>query len=272
MKIYISADMEGIACITSASETDMNSPEYAPFRDQMTEEVLAACSGAFDAGAEAVVVKDAHWTGRNIAPHRLTAPHDRSLELIRGWSGHPFLMIEGLDHTFGMVAFVGCHSAAGRAGNPLAHTVNGRLFSRVELNDMCASEFWLYSLAAASVGVPVGFLSGDKELCNDAHRLIDGITTVSTFEGLGPSARSIVPSEAVRRIREGVRRAVSSPLPKPPVLPDEFVFKVEFVKAQEAYARSFYPGVRQISERELVLETRSYFDVLTFLAIASKMS
>jgi D-amino peptidase len=137
---------------------------------------------------------------------------------------------------------------------------------------MCASEFYLYALAAATLDVPVAFLSGDKALCEEASRLIEGITTVATLEGLGPSVRSILPSDAIARIRDGMRRAVSSPLPRPLDVPTEFSFKLEFAKAFEAYPRSFYPGAKQVSEREVVLETNTYLDVLAFLTIAAKMS
>jgi len=272
MKVFISADIEGVACISAPSETDMSSPDYAPFRAQMSAEVMAACTGAYEGGTDAIVVKDAHWTGRNIDPSRLKPPESKSLHLIRGWSGHPFSMVQGLDSSFDTVAFVGFHSAAGRGGNPLSHTVSGRLFSRVELNGTCASEFHLFALAASSVGVPVSFLSGDKALCAEARNLIDGITTVATMEGFGLSVQSILPAEAEKQIRNGMREAVSSPLPRPLKLPADFSFTLEFFKPAEAYARSFYPGVKQISDRELRLETNNYFDVLTFLKIASKMS
>jgi D-amino peptidase len=271
-KAYISADIEGVACISAPGETDMAKPDYGLFREQMTAEVQAACAGAFDGGVESILVKDAHWTGRNIDPRAVLVPEGRSLQLMRGWSGHPFSMVEGIDSSFDVVAFIGYHSAASRAGNPLSHTVNGRLFSRVELNGTCASEFYLFALAAATVGVPVVFISGDKTLCQEAEALIEGVTTVATIEGCGPSVRSILPSEAVRRIRERVHHAVTSTLPKPLPLPSEYVFKVEFTLPSHAYVRSFYPGVKQISDRELQLETRNYRDVLTFLKIASQMA
>jgi D-amino peptidase len=270
MKIYISADIEGVACIAAGSETDMSSPDYPPFREQMTAEVSAACVGAYDGGADTIVVKDAHWTARNIDPHRLSAPRGKSLSLIRGWSGHPFSMVQGLDESFDLVVFVGYHSAASRAGNPLSHTFSGRLFSRVDLNGRCASEFYLFALAAGSVGVPVGFLSGDKALCDEARNLIDGITTVATLEGFGPSVQSILPKDAVERIRDKVQHAVQSPHPPPMPLPQEFTFTLEFVKAHEAYARSFYPGIKQVSDRSLVLETKNFLDVLTFLNFAAR--
>ena len=116
MKLYISADIEGVACIAAPTEADPRSPDYEPYRRQMTAEVRAACEGAFDVGAQSIVVKDAHGPGRNIDPQALDAPEGRSLQLIRGWSGHPFSMVEGLDDSYAMVAFVGYHSAAGRSG------------------------------------------------------------------------------------------------------------------------------------------------------------
>jgi D-amino peptidase len=270
-RIYISADIEGVACISAPTEVDMSKqPEYAPFREQMTAEVAAACTGAFDAGADAVFIKDAHWTGRNIDPHRLAAPAGRTLRLIRGWSGHPFAMVQGIDSGFRAAAFVGYHSAAGRSGNPLAHTVSGRMFTRVELNDVVASEFLVYAYAASSVGVPVAFLSGDRALCEEAEALIDGIATVATLEGHGASVTSLLPGEATALIEQGVRRVLEGPLPKAPALPSEFRLKLCFTKATEAYAKSFFPGARLVSDTEVVLETRVYFDVLTFLWFAAQ--
>jgi D-amino peptidase len=270
-RIYISADIEGVACISAATEVDMSKPgEYEPFRRQMTAEVAAACSGAFAAGADAVVVKDAHWTGRNLDPHQLAAPAGRSLRLIRGWSGHPFAMVQGIDASFRAAAFVGYHSAAGHSGNPLAHTVSGRMFARVELNGELASEFQIYAYAAASVGVPVAFLSGDRALCAQAEAMIDGITTVATLEGHGASVESLLPRDAARLIEERVQQALAGPLPRAPQLPTDLHFKLCFARASDAYAKSFFPGVRLVSDTEVLLETRNYFDVLTFLWFAAQ--
>ena len=43
MKIYISADIEGVAGITNWNEAEKNHPDYPEFRERMTEEVVAAC-------------------------------------------------------------------------------------------------------------------------------------------------------------------------------------------------------------------------------------
>ena len=93
MKVYLSADMEGITGVTHWNEVDPDKPDYAQFQKRMTEEVVSACRGALDAGAEKILVKDAHYTGRNILPADLP----EEAELIRGWSGHPYSMVQELE-------------------------------------------------------------------------------------------------------------------------------------------------------------------------------
>ena len=67
-----------------------------------------------------ILVRDAHDTGTNLDARALPA----CAELIRGWSGHPYCMVEGIDSSFDAALFIGYHSAAGRDGNPLSHTNN----------------------------------------------------------------------------------------------------------------------------------------------------
>jgi D-amino peptidase len=82
MKVYISADSEGITGTIHWDETENDKPDYSEFRQQMTAEVAAACEGAFEAGASEVV-KDAHGSGRNIIAAKLPL----QTRLLRGWSG-----------------------------------------------------------------------------------------------------------------------------------------------------------------------------------------
>ena len=86
MKIFISADIEGVTGITDWAEADLSQPDNVEFRERMTAEVVAACEGALAAGATDIVVKDAHWTGRNLLAERLP----RQARLLRAWSGHPW--------------------------------------------------------------------------------------------------------------------------------------------------------------------------------------
>ncbi len=52
MKIFISADIEGITGITDWDEADLAKPGNAEFRQRMTAEVVAACEGAVVSGAD----------------------------------------------------------------------------------------------------------------------------------------------------------------------------------------------------------------------------
>ena len=54
MKIYISADIEGITGVVNWDEANKSKPDYKAFCKQMTEEVKAACEGAIKAGAQEI--------------------------------------------------------------------------------------------------------------------------------------------------------------------------------------------------------------------------
>lgn len=67
MKVYISADIEGVADLASFVEAGQENPQlYTRGMEQMSREVGAACRGAVQAGAQVVTVKDAHGAGLNI--------------------------------------------------------------------------------------------------------------------------------------------------------------------------------------------------------------
>ena len=120
MKIYISADIEGITGTTNWDETEKKHPDYPEFRDQMTAEVAAACEGALAAGATEIMVKDAHDSARNIQAEKLP----KGSLLWRGWSGHPYFMVDGMDSTYDAVLMIGYHSRAGSHTNPLSHSMS----------------------------------------------------------------------------------------------------------------------------------------------------
>jgi D-amino peptidase len=265
MKVFISADMEGIACVSAREEVTLGTPEYAAAQEQMTAEVAAACQGAFEAGAREIWVKDAHWTGRNLDPRRLPCPKGKTLRLIRGWSGHPFSMVQELDSTFTTALFVGYHSAASRGGNPLAHTLSSRVLAQVTLNERVASECLIFGYAASSVNVPVGLVCGDEGLCEEVKGWEPSIRTVATFKGVGPSIVSLLPAEAVERIHENARDAVGASDRRPLALPAHFQIRLTFRDPAEAFRRSFYPGAKLGSDTEIAFETKTYFEILRLL-------
>lgn len=87
----------------------------------MTKEVNAVCTGALEAGADAILIKDAHDSARNLDPSALP----RQARVLRGWTGDLLCMMSGIDtDSFDAAIMTGYHSAAGCPGNPLSHTNN----------------------------------------------------------------------------------------------------------------------------------------------------
>lgn len=259
LKIFISADIEGVAGIVNWDETRKSSAEYPYFAEQMTNEVAAACAGAVLAGAEEIVVKDAHMSGRNINPAKLP----ENVKLIRGWSGHPFSMIQGIDESFDAVAFIGYHSYGGSNASPLAHTMNSSLIDYVKLNGHYLSEFSLHAYLAAYLGVPVVFLSGDQGICEEAKKLNHNIVTVPIIEGKGAASTSIHPNKAVKLIKGGMKEALQGDFTENKIeLPKEYSLEIRYNFHGNAYKNSFYPGAKQISPKRIVFETKDYFEIM----------
>jgi D-amino peptidase len=263
MKVYISADMEGITGITHWNETDKLKGDYGYFAEQMTREVAAACEGARKGGATEIWVKDAHETGRNIDPSALP----ENVRLIRGWSGHPFSMVQGLDASFDALLFVGYHSRAGSNHNPLAHTMDAHGIQYIKINDKYASEFMIHAYVAASLGVPVVFISGDKGLMDDAKVLNSNMRTLAVNEGIGDSTISIHPHVAVEQMKKEVELALKGNLDLCNIkVPENFQVEISFAEHKKAYKASFYPGVKQLSAHGVAFEAKDYFEVLRMMA------
>ena len=71
LKIYISADMEGVVGAVTGEQLGPQGFEYARFREFMTQEVNAAIEAAFAAGATEIVVSDSHGNGQNLLIEKL---------------------------------------------------------------------------------------------------------------------------------------------------------------------------------------------------------
>jgi D-amino peptidase len=262
MKVYISADIEGVTGATHWDETEKLKPDYNEFREQMTAEVSAACEGALQAGSTEIWVKDAHSTARNLIAARLP----RETRLIRGWSGHPFSMVQELDESFHALLMIGYHSRAGSAANPLAHTFSGKI-AGLKINGCDASELHMYAYAAALVNVPLVFVSGDKGICEEATLLVPNIATIAVKQGAGNSTVSIHPHLAVEKIRDGVQTALQRDVSKCRLpLPAQFTVDVSYKDHALARKASFFPGAVLTHPHTIRFNSDDYFEVLRLFA------
>ena len=258
MRVFISADIEGCAWTTNWDETRKGQAEYPAAAQQMTNEVKAACEGAIAAGADYILIKDAHGTSRNIDLSQLP----KCCEVIRGGNSSPITMVEGIDGSFDAAMFVGYHSAAGRNGNPLSHTYTART-TRITINGQPCSEFLLYSYACAMARVPTVFLAGDKMLTEDSRGLHPKLQTVAVKDGLGGYTRCKQPAYACDLIREGAEKALRQDLTDALcTIPEHFVYEVSFKEHPQAVKSSYYPGFVQIDSHTIRMETDNLMDIL----------
>ena len=203
MKVYISADIEGIGCIVRQEQSSPTGREYAWARKMMTAEVNAAVRGAFEGGATEVVVTDAHNVGLNLVPEEL----DERVSLIMG-SPRPLCMMEGVDTGFDAVFLVGYHGMAGTADSTIVHTFTGRI-AEVRVNDRVIGEIGISAALAGYYGVPVALITGDDKTAREARNLLEGVEVVEVKQGIGAyAARCLTPQQSRQLILEGARRAM----------------------------------------------------------------
>jgi len=258
MKVFISADIEGITTTTVWDECNPSHASYALHAKQMTEEVLACIQGAKDAGATEIVVRDAHGPAINIDPTRMPS----GVTLLRGWTGHPYCMADGIDKTFDAAMFVGYHSSAGRMGNPLSHTLTDSHVC-LKINGVIASEFLLYSYACALEGVPTIFLSGDKMLCNDFKGLHPKLITCAVKDGIGAMTRNFSTEDTLKDIKELSEKALKQDLSNAVVkLPERFGAEVYFREHKNAEKAVWFPGVKRKSDDIVTFQSDNFFEIL----------
>lgn len=267
MKLFISADMEGLAHVATSSEVNREHPDYKYFAEWMSKEVAAVAEAAMQKGFEEIFIKDGHASGRNIIPSYLPS----GTKLLRNWTGDPLLMMAGLDDTYDGVVFVGYHSAAGHGGNPLAHTVSGQKISHLKINGDIASEFLLNTYTAAYYGVPVVALAGDLALCQEAEKWIPSITTIPVKEGIGTATISMAECDVLALIREKMKVLKMNNLQACQMkLPEAFDVELKFSRYYYAYQASFYPGVTLKDEYTIQYQTDDYYEFLRMFMFVMK--
>ncbi len=245
LKVYISADMEGVTGMVSGSQVSSSGRDYSVGRELMIAETNTAIAAAFEAGATEVVVNDSHGSQTNLLPTKI----DRRAVLITG-SPKPLGMMQGIDGSFDAVIFIGYHARASTVGGVLDHTFSGQL-KHVRLNGQEVGEYGLNGSLAGHFGVPVVFISGDKAVLEQARELIPGIEGVAVKEAIGvTAARTLHPEEARERIAAGIKAALARRKGIQPVrLSQPVTLEIELARTSQADNAMLVPGMERISGR-----------------------
>jgi len=204
MKIYISADMEGVVGVVTAEQLGPQGFEYQRFREFMTQEVNAAIEAAFEAGATEIVVSDSHGNGQNLLIEKLP----QNITLVRAFP-RPLMMMQGIDETFAGVIFLGYHTGTTNTQGVRAHTMSSARLADMRLKNISLSEGGINAAIAGHFNVPVLMVSGDDAAVKELTALLGDVEgAVVKWSSGFHSARTLMPEAAYGLIREKVKKAI----------------------------------------------------------------
>ena len=170
LKIYISADMEGVVGVVTGDQLGPTGFEYQRFREFMTQEVNAAIDAAFAGGATEIVVADSHGNGENLLIEKLP----KNITLVRSWP-RPLGMMQGIDDTFAGAIFIGYHASTTNPEGVRAHTLSSANLADVRLNGISVPEGGINAMVAGHFNVPVIMVSGDDAAVKEVTALLGDI-------------------------------------------------------------------------------------------------
>jgi D-amino peptidase len=244
VRIYISADMEGVTGLVDAEDVQPGGRDYERGRLMMAEDVNAAIRGAVAAGATAVTVNDAHGPMRNILPEALHP----AARLIRG-RPKQMGMLEGLAPEYAAVICVGYHSRAGALG-VLSHSFMGHEIEDMWLDGRPVGEIGLSHATAAAIGVPVVALTGDDCACAEMADWDASVTTVPVKYARDRFAADLRPAEEARAaIEEAVVVSLSAKRMATAIDSKSSTLTVRWQSASVASTLLGIPGVRSTDTR-----------------------
>lgn len=268
MKVYISADIEGVCGVVDIDHTKKDGRDYAIARTLMVKEVNAAVDGAYKGGASEVVVNDSHGSMRNLIAEDL----DQRVSIITG-SPKPMAMLQGVEGCQAAF-FIGYHSRAGSLNAVLDHTYHGRVVYNVRINKTELGECGVNALLAGYFGVPVILVTGDRNTTNEALDLLKTVEIVPTKEAIGRfAAQSMHPSKVREEIREKAQKAVKR-LDKfhPFVIDPPYLLEMDFMLSHMADAVEMVPGITRVSGRCVQYECSDFLDLFRMMRVMILMA
>ena len=262
MKIYISADMEGVVGVVSGEQLGPTGFEYARFREFMTQEVNAAIQGAMAAGATEFVVSDSHGNGQNLLIEKLPS----NVWVVRSWP-RPLGMMQGIDETFAGAIFIGYHTSTSNLDGVRAHTLSSARLTEVRLKGVAVSEAGINAAIAGQFNVPVIMVSGDDAVVKETSALLGNIEGAIVKYASGfHSAKTMTPESSYQLIRTKAEAAVRRIRDfKPHKLAGPIELDVSFKNYRAAEVLSYLSIVQRTSSHSIRFVGKDMTEVSKFL-------
>jgi D-amino peptidase len=256
MKLYISADMEGIAGLTEYRHASPGSTEFFWMLDLWMDQINTIIGAAIDEGVDEVLVNEAH-SGMNY--FNIGKLNSRA-SLISGYIKADNQM-HGLDESYLGAVFLG-HARAGTGNAVLNHTYVMRDVCDIRLNGESIGEIGLNGYWALYLGSALIMVVGDDYAAREAKEFDRNIECAVVKEGVSQFSAVHIPYKDVKtELEETIRQAIQKQQmgAKPEItLPDRFVMEIDFSISEIAHLCSFVPGVEKIGSRSIRFENKDY--------------
>jgi len=265
LRIYISADMEGVVGVVSDAQIGPDGFEYERFRGFMTAEVNACIAAAREAGATEILVSDSHGNGQNLFIERL--PDD--VMVVRSWP-RPLGMMEGVDASFDGVIFLGYHASTANERGVRAHSFSSASVTALRLNGMSMSEASVNAAIAGHFGVPVIMVSGDNVAVAETQVIIGDVegAVVKWAKGFH-SAQTLTPNAAYEVIRERTKAAIERIDEfEPYVLEAPLRLELSLKHYRPVELLSYLPGVERVNSHTVRFVGEDIIEISKFLRVA----
>jgi D-amino peptidase len=203
MNVYVLTDIEGVSGIMDFDRQCWpHSPDFQQARELLTGEVNAAVEGAVEAGADSILICDAHYQGQNILIDRLHF----AAELIQGKMRPHWLPC--IDEGFDVLIQLGAHARAGTPEAILCHSMELDIV-QISLNGRTIGEIGMAAAAAGAFGMPTVLVTGDQAAVSEMKTLVPqskgAIVKQALSYGLG---RHLSPQAAHQLIKQQTIKAL----------------------------------------------------------------
>jgi D-amino peptidase len=269
MKVYLSADMEGVTGVVTSDHLGPAGFEYQRAREWMTREVVTAIEAARECGATEFLVSDSHGNGENIIIDEL--PKD--VQIVRGWP-RPLMMMEGIDETFDVAFLIGYHSSTSNTEGVRAHTISSGQLTDVRLNGVSVPEAGINAAIAGHFGVPIVMISGDNAIIDETKSLLGDVEgAIVKWSYSYHSARTMAPEAGYDLIRAAVKRALGRLGDFKPYRIDKPVqLEMSFKNYRPPQLLEYLPIVERIDSHSIRYKARDMIEISKFLEFVTNYS
>ncbi|UCD19624.1 MAG: M55 family metallopeptidase [candidate division WOR-3 bacterium] len=266
--IFISFDIEGISAVSSWREVRKDSVDLARMRSIATADVNAAIRGARmrKRPVGSITICDAHASGENLVIENL----EPGVTLIKG-TPRKYYMMHGISKEYDVVFLIGYHAMAGTKAGGMDHTYSSASIYSVKINGRFVGETEINAALAGFYGVPVGLVSGDDRLIDEARLFLGGqVETVITKYGISRSAaRCRQPRDVQKEIEAKATKAIQKLKKlKPFTFKSPIRAEIDLVSSGIADVVEMVPGIKRVNGRRFVFRAK---DILEFYGILRLM-